>query len=85
MLWYVSLWFGDAFVTPPLTKRFLQNLRWSFGFNTRVPNAVQSLATPKRNALFYVSSHTGVIHDTENDMQYLLQGHVREWAYGLWL
>lgn len=51
------------------------DLRWAFGFNTGVPNAVCSLATPKRAALFYVSSHTGVIHDTDNDSQYLLQGH----------
>lgn len=26
--------------------------------------------------MFYVSAHTGVIHDTDQDMQYLLQGHV---------
>lgn len=51
------------------------NLRWAFGFNSSIPNLVYSLSTPKRNALFYVSSHTGVIHDTENDQQYLLQGH----------
>ena len=53
------------------------NLKWSFGFSGNVTGAVHSLATASRpNALFYVSSHTGVIHDTENDTQHLLQGHV---------
>jgi len=51
------------------------NLQWAFGFNTTVLGAVHSLSTPRRNALFYVSSHTGVIHDTDRDIQRLLQGH----------
>jgi WD40 repeat protein len=50
-------------------------LRWSFGFTTSVSGAVHNLSTAKRQALLYVSSHTGVIHDIEHDTQFLLQGH----------
>ncbi len=55
--------------TNPLT------LRRSFGFNSSVSGTVHNLTTPSRKALFYVSAHTGVIHDTQNDRQFLLQGH----------
>jgi len=51
------------------------NLRWSFGFNTSAPCTVHSLATSTRNAVLYVSAHTGVIHDIDQDLQHLLQGH----------
>lgn len=51
------------------------NLRWSFGFNTSAPCTVHSLATSNRNAVLYVSAHTGVIHDIDQDLQHLLQGH----------
>jgi WD40 repeat protein len=51
------------------------NLRWSFGFNTQIVSAVHNLTTPTKKSLFYVSSHTGVIHDTDSDKQHLLQGH----------
>jgi hypothetical protein len=60
-----------------LCARCDQNLKWSFGFNCNVQGSVSTLSTPKRSALFYISSHTGVIHDTASDMQFLLQGHVR--------
>jgi WD40 repeat protein/Ca2+-binding EF-hand superfamily protein len=51
------------------------NLRWCFGFNSCLLNSVANLSTANRNASFYVSAHSGVIHDHEYDTQYLLQGH----------
>jgi len=51
------------------------NLRWCFGFNSRVANTVHSLRTPTRDALLYVSAHTAVIHDLASGTQRLLQGH----------
>ena len=53
------------------------NLRWTFGFNSTIPNSVHSLVTPDRNAIFYVAAHTGIILDTTTEKQSLLQGHVR--------
>lgn len=60
----------------PLALCLVQDLRWSFGFNASIPGAVVNLSTSKRSALFCISSHTGVIHDTKLDTQFLLQGHV---------
>ena len=52
----------------------LQNLRWAFGISGY--GTTHSLATAKRDHVFYVSSHTAVIHDPHTDTQTLLQGHV---------
>ena len=54
------------------------NLRWCFGFNSSVANTVHSLSSANRNALFYVSAHTGIIHDLQHDQQFLLQGHCNQ-------
>lgn len=54
------------------------NLRWCFGFNSSVANTVHSLSSANRNALFYVSAHTGIIHDLQADQQFLLQGHCNQ-------
>lgn len=51
------------------------NLRWSFGFNSTLAQTVHSLVTPSRQALFYVSAHTGIIYDIDKENQLLLQGH----------
>ena len=51
------------------------NLNWSFGFTCDTKNIAYSLQTSSRDAIFYASSHTGVIHDLESNKQYLLQGH----------
>ena len=51
------------------------NLDWSLGFSCNVANSVHSLKNEERNAIFYISSHTGIIHDLDNNKQHLLQGH----------
>lgn len=48
---------------------------WAFGFSKDVLNGVQSLTNGGRNALFFVSSHSGVIYDFEHRTQMILQGH----------
>ena len=53
----------------------LQTINWAFGFNKDVVSGVHSLTTKDRNAMFYVSSHSGVIYDYENRTQLILQGH----------
>ena len=50
-------------------------VNWTFGFSKNVTNGVHSLTTPNRNAIFYISSHSGVIYDFENRTQMILQGH----------
>ena len=61
-----------------LARCVCQNLRWCFGFNSSVANTVHSLTSSSRHALFYVSAHTGIIHDLHHDQQFLLQGHWSE-------
>ncbi len=46
-----------------------------FGFSKDVLGGVQSLTGKDRNAMFYVSSHSGVVYDYENRTQLILQGH----------
>lgn len=48
-------------------------LNWSFGFNEDVVDGVHSLCSDGRQALFYVSAHTGVIYDYTKRTQELLQ------------
>ena len=48
-------------------------LSWVFGFSRDV--ALQNLCDENRSAIFYVSAHTGVIHDISSRTQKLLQGH----------
>eukprot|EP00966_Prymnesium_polylepis_P068837 1598876-Prymnesium_polylepis.1 len=48
-------------------------LSWVFGFSRDV--AIQNLCDENRSAIFYVSAHTGVIHDISSRTQKLLQGH----------
>lgn len=36
-------------------------LSWVFGFSREVP--IQNLCDENRSAIFYVSAHTGIIHD----------------------
>ena len=49
------------------------NLAWSFGINRKIP--VLNISTAYRKALFYVTVHTGVLYDFENNSQILYQGH----------
>lgn len=51
------------------------DINWTFGFSKDIVNSVHSLCTPDRNALFLLSSHSGVIYDFENRKQMILQGH----------
>lgn len=50
-------------------------MNWAFGFSKDVVGGVHSLANKDRNAMFYVSSHSGVVYDYENRTQLILQGH----------
>lgn len=52
-----------------------QSLNWTFGFNSNIIGGVHSLADDSRDALFYVSAHTGVIYDYRTRRQKFLQGH----------
>eukprot|EP00111_Clytia_hemisphaerica_P022903 TCONS_00067430-protein len=49
------------------------NLSWAFGINKHVP--VLNLSTKHKKALFYITGHTGVLFDFENNTQILYQGH----------
>lgn len=51
------------------------NLHWAFGFSKDKLGGVQSLCQRDRNALFFISSHSGVIYDFEQRSQTVLQGH----------
>lgn len=52
------------------------NVNWAFGFSKNVVGGVQSLTTVnERNAIFFISAHSGVIYDYENRNQMILQGH----------
>lgn len=51
------------------------SIHWSYGFSKDVPECVHSLSQPGRNAMFFVSSHSGVIYDFEHRTQMILQGH----------
>lgn len=51
------------------------NINWNFGFNKDVVNGVHNLSSKDRNAIFYLSSHSGVIYDYEYRRQTILQGH----------
>lgn len=51
------------------------SLRWAFGFNKDVVGGVHNLSDESRNAVFYLSAHSGVIYDYANRQQRLLQGH----------
>ncbi|CAM9252430.1 unnamed protein product, partial [Discosporangium mesarthrocarpum] len=52
------------------------SLTWAFGFNKDVVDGVHSLCSGKRDALFFIAAHTGVIYDYANRTQQLLQqGH----------
>jgi WD40 repeat protein/Ca2+-binding EF-hand superfamily protein len=49
------------------------SLSWIFGFSREVP--LHNLCDENRQAIFYVSAHTGVIYDLNAKSQRLLQGH----------
>ncbi|KAL1528602.1 hypothetical protein AB1Y20_009940 [Prymnesium parvum] len=49
------------------------SLSWVFGFSRDI--AIQNLCDENRSAIFYVSAHTGIIHDISARTQKLLQGH----------
>ena len=51
------------------------NIKWVYGFSKDIINSVLNLTTPERNALFFLSSHSGVIYDFEYRSQLVLQGH----------
>jgi len=51
------------------------SIHWAFGFTKDVTGSVQNLTTADRNAIFFLSSHSGVIYDYENRSQLILQGH----------
>ena len=46
-----------------------------YGFNKDVAGGVLNLTDGERNAIFYVSAHTAVIHDLDSGEQKVLQGH----------
>ena len=50
-------------------------LNWTFGLNKDTLNGVHNLSDESRNALFFVSAHSGVIYDYGTRTQNLLQGH----------
>ena len=50
-------------------------VNWTYGFSKNISNGVHSLSSGSRQAIFYVSSHSGVIYDFENRTQMILQGH----------
>eukprot|EP01137_Pigoraptor_chileana_P005500 Opistho-2@48651 len=55
-------------------------LSWVFGFNKNIINGVHTLTdeTPEsthQRVLFYVSAHTGILWDIDENRQKLLQGH----------
>jgi WD40 repeat protein/Ca2+-binding EF-hand superfamily protein len=49
------------------------NLVWSFGINKNVPTI--NVSTSEKKAIFYVTAHTGILYDFENNVQTLYQGH----------
>ena len=51
------------------------SLSWTFGLNKDTLNGVHNLSDESRNALFFVSAHSGVIYDYGTRTQHLLQGH----------
>ena len=50
-------------------------INWSYGFSKDIVNGVHSLSYAGRNAIFFISSHSGVIYDFEHRTQMILQGH----------
>lgn len=54
------------------------HVNWAFGFSKDVTNSVHNLTTEARNAIFYLSSHSGVIYDFEHRTQVVLQGHCNQ-------
>ena len=48
-------------------------LVWSFGINKNVP--ALNVSNASRKAIFYVTAHTGVLYDFDNNVQSLYQGH----------
>jgi len=50
-------------------------VNWAYGFSKDIVNGVHSLSHSNRNAIFFISSHSGVIYDFENRTQMILQGH----------
>ena len=50
-------------------------LNWAYGFSKDKINGVVSLCAQERNALFLLSSHSGVLYDFEHRSQTILQGH----------
>jgi len=51
------------------------NIHWAYGFSKDIVGGVHSLSTKDRNALFFLSAHSGVIYDFEHRSQMILQGH----------
>jgi WD40 repeat protein len=51
------------------------SLEWAYGFSKDKINGTVSLCQKDRNALFLMSSHSGVIYDFEHRTQTILQGH----------
>ena len=49
------------------------SLSWIFGFSHDVQ--LHNLCDENRQAIFYVSAHTGIIYDLNSKTQKLLQGH----------
>ena len=60
-------------MTAPAGDSNVLTLSWVFGFSRDV--AIQNLCDENRSAIFYVSAHTGIIHDITSRTQKLLQGH----------
>lgn len=53
-------------------------VNWVYGFSKDIINGTQSLTLRDRNALFFISSHSGVIYDFEHRTQIVLQGHCNQ-------
>jgi WD40 repeat protein len=56
-------------------QKYALQLQKCFGFNRQIRSGVLNLSNNERNAVFYVTAHTGVIHDLETGTQVPLQGH----------
>ena len=55
--------------------KYALGLSGVYGFNHGVAGGVLNLSDGERNAVFYVSAHTAVIHDLDTGEQKVLQGH----------
>jgi WD40 repeat protein len=58
-----------------MAANYALGLTGVYGFNKDVAGGVLNLSNGERNAIFYVSAHTAIIHDLDSGEQKVLQGH----------